>query len=77
LPAGVTMNSNGGFSGIATLEGTSSVTITATDGETPAHTATQTLTLTVGPPPSESGTVTITATSGGIVNTVTIAVTVP
>jgi hypothetical protein len=74
LPAGLTLNtSTGAITGTPTTQGAnSSFTVTATDSESPAVTASQAETLKV----AETGNVTVTATSGGIVNTTTIAVTV-
>jgi subtilase family serine protease len=79
LPAGLTLNtSTGAITGTPTAQGTSSFTVTATDSESPAMTASQAVSnFTVAPPAVESGNITVTATSGNIVNTTTIAVTVP
>jgi hypothetical protein len=79
LPAGLTLNtSTGGITGTPTTQGTSSFTVTATDSEVPAMTASQaTSNFSVAPPAVETGNITVTATSGAIVNTTTIAVTVP
>ena len=77
LPAGLTFNPAGSISGMPQVVGTSSFSLTVTDSYSPSQTITVPVTFTILPPPPESGTVTITATSGGIVNTVTIAVSVP
>jgi len=78
LPSGLSLGSStGGVSGLPAAAGSSTFSVTVSDGESPPQTATDTTTLLVAPPPAESGTVTVTATSGGIVNTVTISVTVP
>jgi hypothetical protein len=77
LPMGMTMDSQGIFSGAPRYAGTSHFTLSVTDTGYPPQTKTQEMTLVVDPPPEETGTVTVTATSGGIVNTTTIAVTVP
>jgi subtilase family serine protease len=79
LPAGLTLNaSTGAITGTPTLQGTGSFTVTATDSESPAMTASQAVSnFTVAAPAVETGNITITATSGTIVNTTTVAVTVP
>jgi hypothetical protein len=82
LPAGLTLSSStGSVSGTPTTQGTSSFTVTATDSSIPAQTASQSESaFVVAPPATESGNVTVTASStpgGTIVNSTTIAVTVP
>ena len=78
LPLGLTLNSaTGNISGLPQMSGSSPVTLSVQDAESPAQTASASATFKISPPPAESGTVTITATSGSIVNTTTIAVSVP
>jgi hypothetical protein len=77
LPAGLSLDSQGVISGTPQHIGSSSFSVTVKDSGTPPQTNTSTVTLLVSPLPSENGTVTVTATSGGIVNTVSIAVAVP
>jgi len=78
LPPGLTLDSSSGvISGTPSAAGTYSFTLSVTDSDSPAQTTTGTFTFVILPPPPESGIVTVTATSGGVVNTVDIAVTVP
>jgi hypothetical protein len=78
LPAGLNLNpTTGQISGMPQKSGSNTFTLSVQDSQSPAQTASTSVFFEVSPPPAESGTVTITATSGGIVNTVTIAVSVP
>jgi hypothetical protein len=77
LPPGLTMKTNGQLTGTPTAMGTFSFTAHAVDSSSPPAAVDGHGTITVGSRAPETGLITITATSGGIVNTTTLAVTVP
>jgi subtilase family serine protease len=75
LPPGLSLNASGGeITGTPTVAGGNTFTINVASSN--SQNANEMIGLNVAPPSPQSGTVTVTATSGGIVNTVTIPVTV-
>ncbi len=78
IPPGLTLDSSAGrIFGAPTTEGSYSFTMQAVDSSSPPLSAQLNGNISIAPRQPESGLVTITGTSGGIVNTTTIAVSVP
>ncbi len=75
LPPGLSLNASGGeITGTPTVAGGNTFTINVASSN--SQNANEMIGLNVAAPSPQSGTVTVTATSGGIVNAVTIPVTV-
>ena len=74
LPPGLSLNASGGeITGTPTVAGGNTFTINVASSN--SQNANEMIGLSVAAPSPQSGTVTVTATSGGIVNSVTIPVT--
>jgi Putative Ig domain/IPT/TIG domain len=75
LPPGLSLSSGGIISGTPTAYGTFSFTVTVTDSETPAMTASQGLSITVKPAPLVITTTSVPAATGGAAYSATVAAT--